>query len=1144
MSDGEPQSTQRDMRPSIVAELEAAGFEDAVEIGRGGFGVVYRCAQTSLDRTVAIKVLSSDLDAENVDRFLREEHAMGRLSGHPNIVDILQVDVTLTGRPYIVMPFHAQGSLDDLIRTSGPLSWSAALRIGVKLAGAIESAHRAGILHRDVKPANILVTAYGEPQLTDFGIARVPGSFETSSAMITGSPAYTAPEVLTGRPPTAASDVYGLGATLFALVTGHAAFERRTGEKVVAQFLRITTEPIPDLTGSDIPPDVSGAIEAAMAHDPTDRPSTAAAFGDMLREIEANNGLPVDEMALLSADAITAAAEPRTSNPTPTRSRERTSTSAVPRTAATKFRPPSHARAWLPRPRLIDVLRAGKQRRLTVIHAPAGFGKTTLVAQWRDVLTGAGISVAWLSVDLDDNNVVWFLTHLVEAVQRVRPELADGLADSLEDQAEDAQRYVLTSLIDQIHESGETVAVVVDDWQRITDEGVVRALDFLIENGCHHLRIIVSSRSRAGLPLSRMRVRDELVEIDSDALRLSVDEARAFLVDRNGLRLTDSDVAGLCESTEGWFAALQLVSLSLSNHADPADLIHRLSGRHHAIGEYLVENVLDMLEPRMLEFLLSICVAERVSGDLASTLADTDDGQAMLEEAEERDLFLRRIDDDREWFRFQLLFADFLRRRLERDQPGRARSLHLKASIWFAEHQFLREAVDHAIAAADLKRALELVETSGMELIDGSRLATLLGLVAKLPTPQVVSRSKLMLAVAKANVSLHRSTAARSALDRISGLLDRNAATDNAARIEADVVKAAAEVGADRVVDIDQLVAECLEHPESVAAGVVSEAANAATFAALGRFEFDAARSRQSWARPYHQQSSGPLGLVHGYCYAGIAAREQLDFVSAAANFVQAQEVAATAEHARLHATRIANAMLGELRYEQGDVATAERLLDESRELGADLGVVDFLVAAYVTGARVKALRGDLTAAATILREGAAIASRRVLRRLAAHVHREQLRLGLPVAEIPVTVDDAATYDGIALATSQIVESTAIARLLAAHTLDSDDVACTRARKLANIIEMQNRPRAGQHAQLLLASALFAAGWLAEAKDIAVLCVARCAELGTGRVLLDGGPQVVELLAELRRDQLENRWQPHWPAVPKPFLEELTRSTD
>ncbi|HEX2285318.1 MAG TPA: serine/threonine-protein kinase, partial [Mycobacterium sp.] len=241
MMDSDPFRTQRDVGSAVVAELRAAGFDDAFEIGRGGFGIVYRCTQLALDRTVAIKVLTAELDT-NRERFLREQRAMGRLTGHPNIVGVLQVGETDSGYPYLVMQYHRQGSLEARIRRLGSLPLEEVLRLGVKMAGALDTAHRLGILHRDVKPANVLLTDYGEPALSDFGIAHITGGFKTATGTFTGSPAFTAPEILSGDPPSRASDVYGLGATLFAALTGHAAFERRSGEQLVAQFLRIASE--------------------------------------------------------------------------------------------------------------------------------------------------------------------------------------------------------------------------------------------------------------------------------------------------------------------------------------------------------------------------------------------------------------------------------------------------------------------------------------------------------------------------------------------------------------------------------------------------------------------------------------------------------------------------------------------------------------------------------------------------------------------------------------------------------------------------------------------------------------------------------------------------------------------------------------
>ncbi|QTJ70277.1 protein kinase (plasmid) [Rhodococcus sp. ZPP] len=297
MGEGDGVVTRRDVA-AMERELSSAGLTEAYEVGRGGFGVVYRCLQPSLDRTVAVKVLTGTIDDENLARFFREQRAMGRLTGHPNIVNVLHVGTTASGHPYIVMPYHPLDSLDTWIREKGPLSQEQVLRMGVKIAGAVETAHRLGILHRDIKPGNILLSSYGEPALTDFGIAHIRDAFETSKDTITASPAFTAPEILKGAPPTPASDVYSIGATLFCALTGHAAFERRSGEQMMAQFVRITRQPVPDLREYDIPEDIAAAIEHAMTRNPGDRPRSAVEFGDELRAIQARKGLDVDEMAL------------------------------------------------------------------------------------------------------------------------------------------------------------------------------------------------------------------------------------------------------------------------------------------------------------------------------------------------------------------------------------------------------------------------------------------------------------------------------------------------------------------------------------------------------------------------------------------------------------------------------------------------------------------------------------------------------------------------------------------------------------------------------------------------------------------------------------------------------------------------------
>ena len=816
-------------------------------------------------------------------------------------------------------------------------------------------------------------------------------------------------------------------------------------------------------------------------------------------------------------------------------------TPAVPPSALTKYHPPTPAHPLVTRFRLIDMLRAGGHRRLILIHGPAGFGKTTLAAQWREVLADEGVTAAWLTIDSDDNNVVWFLAHLIEAVRGVRPKLAEGLRQTLEERGEEAARSVLTSLINEIDESLTRIAVIIDDWHRITDATTIEALVHLLDHGGHHLQVVVTSRTRAGLPTGRMRVRDELVEIDGAALRFDISEAREFLVDRGGLALDATDVAQLEHTTDGWVAALQLASLSLRDTDDPAAFINRMSGRHHAIGEYLAENVLDRLEPQIRDFLMATSLTERISGDLASALAGVDHGQALLEEAEDRDLFLRRLDEDREWFRYHHLFAEFLQRRLARDQPERITRLHAVASRWFAEHQLLREAVDHAMAAGDEERVRELAELHGVELVEHSQMSTFLALVSKLPPQIVVVSPRLQLTLAWANMLLQRPAAAFAALGAFGSAADKPGLSTSelrAMRTEVNVFRAVVECYADRTAGVDELVAECLSRPDSVTPWVVAAAANVASFLELYRFDFDAARRWQQWAYRYHEQSSGPFSLVYGHCLVGIAASEQLDVAEAERCYREALRMAKRAGDIHSHAARLACALLGELLYEcGGEVEEADRLLDESYHLGAEGGGVEFMIARYVTGARIKAVRGDRDAAAARLDSAAHVAATIGLPRLRAHVDCERIRLDLPGGQTgPDAHNDALPDGGLGEITAQLRDETEIRGLLA----DQPGIACERAQAWAQRLQHQGRPRALLQANRLLVAALSAAGRTDEAKQTLATIAAQCAERGMIRYL-DGGPQVVALLTELRDDLHSGRGRPTWPTIPPAFLESLAK---
>jgi predicted ATPase len=555
MMDNDPLRTQRDAGLAVVTELSAAGFDDADEIGRGGFGIVYRCAQVALQRTVAVKVLTAEPD-ENRERFLREQQAMGRLTGHPNIVSVLQVGETQSGYPYLVMQYHRRGSLEARIRQFGPLPLDEVLRLGVKMAGALDAAHRLGILHRDVKPANILLTDYGEPALSDFGIAHISGGFKTATGVFTGSPAFTAPEILSGDPPSQSSDVYGLGATVFCAFTGHAAFERRSGEQMVAQFLRIASESAPDLRESGIPDDVSAVVERAMAREPHDRPS-AAALGAEIQQLQTRSGFPVDEMAQR--------AEPEANRP-----EGRPSVTAGSRRTLGNL--PLELTSFVGRgAEISEVTNLLTASRLVTLTGIGGVGKTRLAVRVASEVRRDFRDGVWL-VELGELRDGSLLVDVVAAGLGVR----DGSARPLRD--------VLVDFL-----CSRRLLLVLDNCEQVV-EAAAKLTETLLR-ACPELRILTTSREALSIGGESVLRLSPLAFPDADhgpTLRgLPSFDAVALFTERAtaavpGFQLTDDNkttVARICSKLDGLPLAIELAAARL-RAISPEQILERLDDRY------------------------------------------------------------------------------------------------------------------------------------------------------------------------------------------------------------------------------------------------------------------------------------------------------------------------------------------------------------------------------------------------------------------------------------------------------------------------------------------------------------------------------------------------------------------------------------
>ncbi|WP_329261056.1 protein kinase [Actinoallomurus sp. NBC_01490] len=284
---------------------EVPGYRILERAGEGGFSVVYRAHQERLDRIVALKVLSVDaVDDDTMRRFERECQITGRLTGHPNVVTVLDTGMTSTGKPYISMDYFEHGSLRDRLSREGPLPLQDVLRIGVKIAGALAATHEAEVLHRDVKPQNILVSRYGEPALADFGVARLVDSSEATHTNAF-TPHHAAPEVVNGQPPGVTSDIYALASSMYQLLAGRPAFRAGSGSGIGPLMMRILNEPPPPIERADVPPQVFEVIAKAMAKSPRDRFPSAVAFATRLQHLQMELRLPVTELA--SSGAVSSA---------------------------------------------------------------------------------------------------------------------------------------------------------------------------------------------------------------------------------------------------------------------------------------------------------------------------------------------------------------------------------------------------------------------------------------------------------------------------------------------------------------------------------------------------------------------------------------------------------------------------------------------------------------------------------------------------------------------------------------------------------------------------------------------------------------------------------------------------------------------
>jgi LuxR family maltose regulon positive regulatory protein len=385
------------------------------------------------------------------------------------------------------------------------------------------------------------------------------------------------------------------------------------------------------------------------------------------------------------------------------------------------------------RPRLIARLDQGAERKLTLVCAPAGFGKTTLLAEWLARFTASERRAAWVSLDPGDNDPARFWAYVVAALQTIRPGIGANALSLVQSPQPPPIESVLATLINELAALEDDVALVLDDLHVIDAQPIQAAIAFLLEHLPPTTRLVIATREDPPLSLARLRARDQLSELRAADLRFSASEAAEFLNEVMGLNLSAADVAALEERTEGWIAGLQLAALSMRGREDIPGFVRAFAGTHRYIVDYLVDEVLQRQPAPVRRFLLQTAILDRLHGPLCDAVTGQEDGIARLEALERGNFLVVPLDDTRHWYRYHHLFADVLRAHLLAEQPDLVPTLHRRASAWYEHHGSASDAIRHALAAKDFARAADLVELASPAMRRTREEATLLGWLRALP---------------------------------------------------------------------------------------------------------------------------------------------------------------------------------------------------------------------------------------------------------------------------------------------------------------------------------------------------------------------------------------------------------------------------
>ncbi len=802
----------------------------------------------------------------------------------------------------------------------------------------------------------------------------------------------------------------------------------------------------------------------------------------------------------------------------------------------TKLYLPKWSADRVSRPRLID--RIHPQRKLTLISAPAGFGKTTLLAEWVAAIPTR--PVAWVSLDQSDNDPAVFWTYLIAALQNIYPSLGERSLSLLQSPQPPPIESVLMTLLNELTAVEADIVLILDDYHVIETQAIHDGIGFLLSYLPPQVHLIIASRADPPLSLARLRSHGELTELRVTDLRFTPEEAAAFLNQGMGLEISAAEVSALEKRTEGWIAGLQLAALSLQGREDIADFVAAFSGDDRYIVDYLLEEVLQRQPDRVRRFLLQTAILERLSGSLCDAVTDQNGGQGMLETLERGNLFLIPLDNKRQWYRYHHLFADVLQAHALMEWPKRIPSLHGRASEWYEQHDLFSEAIRHALAAQDFERAAGLIEQVWPTMRRRQRETTVLGWITSLPDSLI--RNRPVLSVAYALVLLNdgqldavesrlqdaeRCLGADIAVDSQEPLAVERVVTDDAqlqslpaSIANARAYRAQALWDVSGTVTYAQQALELLPEDEEYERGT--------TVALLGLAYWTSGRPEagyRSFAEglAIFKQMGLPQIAIGGTLILAQMSIAQGRLHRAINICEQSLQLATEQGDPVLPGTPELYLALSEVRYEQGDLAAASQLLlsGETLRQQASLSGAKFLW--WVMQARLKAAEGDLETALDQLHEAERLYYRapipvpnvRPISALRARlwVRQDRLTEALSwVSDRGLSVEDELSY-------LHEYEHLTLARvLIAQYRRDCRDNALDQAIGLLNrlLAAAEAEERTGSIVEILVVLAL--AGEAQGDVSAAVTSLERALTLaepeGYVRIFVEPGTPMVQLLRE------------------------------